>query len=228
MIQQVGSNNSQPQNKPKSKPKDIYSDTPIRLLGFTNEVGAAISPIVGPVGELATYAPALGYIALDTHDKYRRGDDDSYQSPSHKRATTQLVFQMMASVIFPTAAVKASQAIASKVVDSKHFEDTKNAISAYVQKNEQLQKFLQKFADKQPSGAKPSKLVKFAHDFEKVLNHITVAPLFFKPKENKTGLRNVGLALVGLSTLALVIKPIDKIAEHLIHNAVKPAVDSTL
>lgn len=228
MVQPVSFKNTNNQSKPSQKPKDVYAETPVRLLGFTNEVGAAIAPIVGPVGELATYIPALGYIAMDTRDKYQRGADDSYEEPCHKRATTQFVFQMMASVIFPTAAVKASQAIANKVIDSKHFEQHKSTIVGYVQKNEQTQKFLQKFADKPHSGNPPSQLMKFAHGFEKVLNHITVAPLLFKPKQNKTGLRNVGLAFVGLTTLAMVVKPIDKFAEHIIHKAVKPTVESTL
>lgn len=198
------------------KDKDVYADTPVRLLGFTNEVGAALSPIIGPVGELLTYAPALSYIAMDTKDKYHRGDDNNYETPSHKRATKQLIFQMMASVILPTAAVKASQALTNKILDSKALEETRLSIADNVKKNQPLSNFIQKFADKPHSNKPPTALMKFAHKFEKVLNTITVAPLLFKQKQNKSGLRNIGLAITGLTTLALVIKPIDKASEHII------------
>ena len=207
------------------KQKDIYADTPIRLLGFTNEVGAALSPIIGPVGELLTYVPALSYIAMDTKDKYHRGEDNDYKKPSGKRAAKQLIFQMMASVIFPTAAVKASQAIANKIIDSKPLEATRNNLAKKIEKNTSLNSFLKKFEDKQHNNNQEKALTKFAHKFEKVLNTITVAPLLFKPKQNKSGLRNLGLAAVGLTTLGMVIKPIDKVSEHLVHSFVKPVLD---
>lgn len=228
MLQKIPQNNLikfKQQTVEKKSDKDVYSDTPIRLLGFTNEVGAAISPIIGPVGELISYAPALGYIFMDTKDKYQKGDEDSYKKPSEKRAAKQLIFQMLASVILPTAAVKASQAFFNQALDSKALAKHKETFKNRLQNNKTLYNFIHKFADKPHSNKPPTALTKFAHKFEKALNTITVAPLLFKPKQHKSGLRNIGLAVTGLTTLGLVIKPIDKISEHIIAKAVHPALE---
>ncbi|MDD3419131.1 MAG: hypothetical protein PHE78_00870, partial [Candidatus Gastranaerophilales bacterium] len=192
-------------------------------------VGAALSPVIGPVGELISYAPALSYIFMDTKDKYHRGDENNYEKPSKKRAITQLAFQLMASVILPTAAVKASQAVANKVIDSKFFASHKKSLTEKISKNKTISKFLHRFADKPHDPIKAKKpLTKFAHGFQKVLDTITVAPLLFKHKANKSGARNLGLAAVGLATLGMVIKPIDHFVEHtVIKNFVHPAVHKT-
>jgi len=203
--------------------KDIYSKNPVRLLGFTNEVGAALSPIIGPVGELISYIPAFSYIFMDTRDKYKRGDDGTYKQPSNKKAMEQLTFQAFASVILPTAAVKTSQAIANKIIDSKILKTFKNSVTSLINKKSNIKNFIQKFADKPSNSASQGVLIKFASGFQKAIETITVFPLFFKHAHNKSGLRNIGLAAVGLTTLALVIKPIDNFVEKvIIGKVVKP------
>ncbi len=238
------SNNGQIHTQKASKPVDVYSETPIRLLGFTNELGAAISPIIGPVGELISYAPALSYIAMDTSDKYQRGynNDEKSKKPCHKRATTQLIFQMMASVIFPTAAVKGAQILGNKVIDSHPLNPTKNSVKNFITKNKTLNNIISKFSDKphaEPKG-RYSKQIKalrnFAEKFGTVLDYITVIPAVVKkqaqksgkPIPPKSGLRNMGSAAIGLAALSLAIKPIDHFSEHIISKFVKPTIETHL
>lgn len=200
----------------KNNKKDLYLDTPVRYLGFTNEVGAAVAPLIGPVGEMLTYIPAFLFIGADARDKYKRGDNDDYQTPSSERASKEVIFHMLASVILPTAVVKASQLLAERSID--HMPGVKNNIKAFVDKRAGLKKLVNKFADK-PLNNK-SALNKFAHGFQNVVNHITVIPALVKSTPNKSGLRNIGLALVGLTTLSMIIKPIDKF----VHNVILPKV----
>lgn len=208
-----------------NRKKDLYKDTPVRLLGFANEAGAAMAPLIGPVGEMITYAPALGYIALDVRDKYKRGDNDAYEKTSSRRATKQLVFQGLASVILPTAVVKTAQIIASKSVDK--MPELKNKIKSFISKRQNIDKFINKFADK--SNEQKSMLIKFSHGFQKIIDTVTVIPRFIKLKENKSGLRNIGLAVVGFTALAAAIKPIDKFVEKtVVDKAVHPLLYKTI
>ena len=93
----------------KEKRRDIYSEMPIRALGYTNELGEAIRPI-SPLLANLSWLPAIGYISADIADKYRQ-DEFSKKDPSKKRASKQLVTQLLASVFLPTVAVKAGRGI---------------------------------------------------------------------------------------------------------------------
>ena len=126
----------------KAVAKDIYSETPVRLLGFTNEVGAAIAPIIGPVSELISYVPALSYIAMDTFDKYKKGEDNTGEKPSVKKGIEQLSFQVFASVILPTAAVKTAQLVANKLLDVEALASTKTKINNWLASNATLRSCL--------------------------------------------------------------------------------------
>lgn len=97
--------------KPERR-RDIYSEMPIRLLGYTNELGEAIRPI-SPLLANLSWLPAIAYISADVTDKYKQ-DEYSRQDKSKGRASKQLVTQLLASVILPTFAVKVGQAIADK------------------------------------------------------------------------------------------------------------------
>ncbi|KHN71649.1 Mitochondrial fission process protein 1 [Toxocara canis] len=51
---------------------DVYRDTPIRLLGYANEVGEAFRALV-PVNLVRfSYVVAFGYVCADTADKSRK------------------------------------------------------------------------------------------------------------------------------------------------------------
>ena len=143
---------------------DPLEKWPVRGLAYTNEIGAAISEIAPKTG-LLLWVPALLYFGADIYDKYKN-DQTSYD-PSAKRGTKQAVFQLLASVILPTAAVKAGQKTASAIAAVAG----QNKLSLQLQ--EELLKFtiehlrqnrLRDYADKQDEY-----LTKFA---EKLSNHI--------------------------------------------------------
>ena len=88
---------------------DPYSKMPIRLLGYTNELGEAVRPI-SPLLANLSWLPAIGYISADIADKYKQ-DEYSNQKTSKGRASKQLVTQLLGSVFLPTIAVKIGQSI---------------------------------------------------------------------------------------------------------------------
>ena len=52
---------------------DVYRDTPLRYLGYTNELGEALGPLVPlPWFVASTYVVAIGYVLADTLDKGSR------------------------------------------------------------------------------------------------------------------------------------------------------------
>lgn len=87
--------------------KDPLMKMPLRGAAFSNEVGEGLRPLIGEYATL-TWVPVLLYIGADIYDKYK--NDQTEYSPSSKRGLKQAVFQGMASVALPLAAVKAGQA----------------------------------------------------------------------------------------------------------------------
>lgn len=195
---------------------DLYSKYPMRLLGFTNEIGAAVSPIVGPAAEMLSYIPSMTYILMDTADKYRRGENSDYKKESFKRGAEQLTFQVFASVLLPTSIVKTAQALTDKFIDLKIVKGLRGNFLNQLKKKPQADKFLKRFADSPIGKGHEGAFAKFALKFQKALNIITVVPLFFKDKGPKSGLRNFALVLVGITTLGFAIKPVDQFTEKVI------------
>ena len=85
---------------------------PIRGLAYTNELGAALSEIAPTIGTLLWF-PAMLYFGADIYDKYK--NDKTSFNPDSKRGTKQAVFQLLASVLLPTAAVLTGQKTASQL-----------------------------------------------------------------------------------------------------------------
>ena len=77
--------------KKQEKRRDIYMEMPVRALGYTNEVGEALRPVIGSWA-WASWVPAIGYITADVVDKYKQ-DEYGKQEPSAERATKQLSTQ---------------------------------------------------------------------------------------------------------------------------------------
>ena len=102
--------------KEKQAKEDIYMKWPLRGLAYSNELGEIVRPMSGLVANLL-WIPAIGYIAADVGDKYKHNRYGEVE-PSKKRAGKQLSFQMLASVILSTAAVKAGQKI-TNIISSK-------------------------------------------------------------------------------------------------------------
>lgn len=98
------------QNKKDKKYADPLMNWPVRGLAYTNELGAALSEIAPKAGVLLWF-PAMLYFGADIYDKYKN-EKTSYD-PNAQRGTEQAIFQLLASVILPTAAVIAGQKTAS-------------------------------------------------------------------------------------------------------------------
>ena len=93
---------NQPIESKKSKKQeyiDPLANWPLRGLGYTNDIGIAISEIAPTVSRLF-WVPALMYFGADIYDKYKNKGNE--YDPSGKRAFSQAVFQAMASIALPT------------------------------------------------------------------------------------------------------------------------------
>ena len=164
-------NTSKDINSTQGKYNDPLNQWPARGLAYSNEIGAAISEIAPKLG-LLLWVPALLYFGADIYDKYKN-DQNSYD-PSAKRGTKQAIFQLLASVILPTAAVKVGQKTASIIgLIGKHKltlqtqEELHHFTIDYIKQNK-----LRNYANNQEEYYK-----KFA---EKLANHIDETK-----KENK-------------------------------------------
>lgn len=93
-------------NFEKVKYNDPLMTWPLRGLAYTNEVGVAISEIAPALG-LALWIPALMYFGADIYDKHK--NEDTFYNPCHHRGLKQAVFQGLASVLLPTAAILGGQ-----------------------------------------------------------------------------------------------------------------------
>jgi len=90
----------------ETKEVDIYRDTPLRLLGYANEVGEAFRALVSVKFVIGTYGVASAYVLADTYDKASKakkqlGDQEGAMSKVGIAAFDTLVWQALASVIIP-------------------------------------------------------------------------------------------------------------------------------
>ncbi|GAB6029299.1 Mitochondrial fission process protein 1 [Chamberlinius hualienensis] len=98
---------------------DIYRDTPIRLLGYANEVGEAFRSLVPLSLVRLSYAIASGYVVADTVDKALKMFKNSDHSASTNKRNKQvaiaavdcLIWQSLASVIIPGFTINRACAI---------------------------------------------------------------------------------------------------------------------
>lgn len=101
------------QNKTENKneKRDPLKEYPLRFNAYTNEIGAALSPIpkIGNTIFKLSWIPALLYMGADIYDKYAKGSENDYSKSSRSQAVKQAVFQGLASVLLPTAAVMVGQ-----------------------------------------------------------------------------------------------------------------------
>ncbi|XP_076236687.1 mitochondrial fission process protein 1 [Calliopsis andreniformis] len=84
---------------------DLYRDTPVRYLGYANEVGEAFRPIVPRSVVWFSYVVASGYVLADTIDRglkvYRRDPTSGKIKNTMFSMTDTLLWQSFASVIIP-------------------------------------------------------------------------------------------------------------------------------
>ena len=114
---------------------DIFLKAPLRPFAYSNEVGAAIEPLIGHSAALMSYFPAMCYIGADCYDKYLRGDNDDYSKPSKTRLAKEIIFQVFASVLMPTLCIHAGQNFAcslNKFIGDKIDARAKNEVSVFL------------------------------------------------------------------------------------------------
>jgi fission process protein 1 len=80
--------------------KDVWRDTPLRLMGYANEVGESLRFVYPPL-VVPSYALSIGYVLGDTIDKARREP----QTGRFSKAMDVLIWQMLASVAVPGATI---------------------------------------------------------------------------------------------------------------------------
>lgn len=179
---------------PSTPKKDIYQDTPVRFLGYSNELGTAVSELcVGSKGIVRSlpklsYIPAIAYIGADTYDKYKKGIDGTGEKPSLKMGARQLLKQCAASVLIPTGVIIATQ---------------KTAMGA-------INKLKPVLPDKIKEGSKKAK--------ETLKNNKVFSKILSKPNAGT----KVAAVAISLAALVLATKPIDKITEVMLEKVVDP------
>jgi len=91
-----------PDKDNEEKAVDIYRDTPVRFMGYANEVGEDFRALVNVRWVKLSYVLASGYVLADTQDKagksYKSGAELSKVGVA---AVDTLVWQAFASVIVP-------------------------------------------------------------------------------------------------------------------------------
>jgi len=107
--------------------KDLWRDTPLRYLGYTNECGEAFAVYLPPFGVPATYAVAAAYVLADTVDKtlraYHLGGVLQVGPRMRVAAATcveTLSWQLCASVFWPGSLIRVVVASASLAVAAAH------------------------------------------------------------------------------------------------------------
>jgi fission process protein 1 len=96
------------ENKDK-KEVDIFRDTPVRYLGYANELGESFRVLISPGLVRASYAVAFGYVLMDVVDKAKKTYEKEYESNevgavqirTAKIATDCFLWQTFASVLVP-------------------------------------------------------------------------------------------------------------------------------
>ena len=85
-------------NTKKKKYKDPLQNYPLRLLGYTNDIGVAINELF-PKFATMCWVPALMYFGADIYDKYK--NKGNKYDPNQERGFKQAVFQANASILMP-------------------------------------------------------------------------------------------------------------------------------
>jgi fission process protein 1 len=94
---------------PNEAEVDIYRDTPVRLLGYANEVGEAFRALVSVNTVRLSYGVAAVYCVADTIDKTKKAAVELDKTPSQDNGKNKLIitaadtllWQALASVIIP-------------------------------------------------------------------------------------------------------------------------------
>mmetsp|Transcript_11795 Transcript_11795/g.16466 ORF Transcript_11795/g.16466 Transcript_11795/m.16466 type:complete len:411 (+) Transcript_11795:301-1533(+) len=99
---------------------DLFRETPLRYLGYANEVGEAFRVFIGPGGVLGSYMVASGYVVSDSvYQGIKKAKEQPDEVPENIRnarviaaGMESLVWQSFASVILPGFTINRSVALA--------------------------------------------------------------------------------------------------------------------
>lgn len=90
-----------------SKEIDVFRDTPVRLLGYANEIGESFRALVPLTIVRFSYVVASGYVFADTIDKSWKMYKRDWTTPEERNrrvghaAVDALIWQTLASVVIP-------------------------------------------------------------------------------------------------------------------------------
>ena len=107
--------------------KDILHDTPVRYLGYCDDIGAATRVICSNSTNaliknlpVISYIPVAGYIGADVLTTYNSAKKTEGKEAAKKKALSQGIFQGITSILFPIGIVGAAQKGAGKLFDNFH------------------------------------------------------------------------------------------------------------
>ena len=99
---------------------DIYRDTPVRYMGYANEVGESFRPIF-PRFVVPSYGIAFMYVGADTFDKVTKARNGGKDKMTVARiGVDALLWQTLASVLIPGKVIELVTAGAVKIFQSEN------------------------------------------------------------------------------------------------------------
>jgi len=147
--------------KKKEKYVDPLANWPMRGLGYTNDIGVAISEIAPTTARLF-WVPALMYFGADVYDKYK--NKGNKYDPNAQRAFSQAVFQAFASIILPTIFGHIGQSAFSQLDKYKGEKISTNA-------KEQTLRFIKNHAAEHPIFKENNNKEELVKGFSDSFNH---------------------------------------------------------
>jgi len=108
---------------------DIYRDSPLRYLGYANEVGEAFRPLVPVEAVYVSYFLAISYILADTVDKGKQGAEGEPGGAVRGTlgALDTFSWQMLASVLFPSFIINRVVCLLASLGDTGSLPDVLSA-----------------------------------------------------------------------------------------------------
>ncbi len=111
--------------KSETEPKkDIFHNTPLRYLGYSDDIGAAVRVVCNRSTNALiknlpkiSYIPAGAYIAADVVSTYNKSKEEDGSKTALKKAFGETVFQGLTNILFPILIVGASQKLLGKGFD---------------------------------------------------------------------------------------------------------------
>merc|ERR1712167_93389 len=85
---------------------DVYRDTPLRYMGYCNEVGEAFRPLTSRAFVISTYVGSMSYVCADSYDKAQKAramcnDPAKKDTKMAVAAADCFIWQTLASVAIP-------------------------------------------------------------------------------------------------------------------------------